>query len=158
MHHFLRVGGSILFYFLVLKFGKWHNPTFIEMEHITMIWLILAQLFVLSSAKSADFVNTLPLQYFVPCTLASRNCYPGLEYCYDNNVCLLKEWIACTLVFIGYFVLLLITLALYFAFEERSKLIRVGIVVCGVLSFAFFLAMIVLAATDDNNLVSLSDA
>ncbi len=122
-----------------------------------MIWLILA-FFVLSSAKTADFVNTLPQQYFVPCYLASRNCYPGLEYCYDNNVCLLKEWIAYTLVFIGFFVLLLLTLALYFAFEKRSKLIVVAIVVCGALAFAFFIAVIVLAATDTNNLISLSDA
>lgn len=142
----------------MLKFGKLHDPTIPNMEHITMIWLILVQLFVLSSAKTADFINTLPQQYFVPCNLASRNCYPGLEYCYDSNVCLLKEWIVCTLVFIGFFVLLLLTLAVYFAFEERSKLIVVAIVVCGALAFAFFLAMIVLAATDANNLISLSDA
>jgi len=55
-------------------------------------------------------------------------------------------------------VLLLLTLAVYFAFEERSKLIVVAIVVCGALAFAFFLAMIVLAATDANNLIPLSDA
>ena len=71
-------------------------------------------------AKTIQFSNTFPFQYFVLCNEFQRNCYPGVEHCFDHQQCFLKTWIILVTLLIPTLVFLMVLCVVYIILKQHK--------------------------------------
>jgi hypothetical protein len=107
------------------------------------LFLLIACLAIFGNAhaKTFQFSNSLPAQYYVPCNEFHRNCYPGLERCFDHQQCFLKTWIILVALLIPALVILMCLCVGYFFLKQRKIWLR-----CLLVSLAFAVAGLIIGS------------
>lgn len=110
-------------------------------------WSIGSLIFFAMDIKSVygliEVRNAYVESSYIPCVGYSRDCYPGLEYCYERRYCLLDSWLIYVLILIGAVSLLAITLIMYYVLEKKTTTVIILNISLSIISFSLVLAILI---------------
>ena len=124
---------------------------------LLLILIVFLAIFGDADAKTFQISNTLTSQYFVPCNENYRNCYPGLERCFDHQQCLVKTWLILVSLLIPTLSILIVLGVVYLFLKQRKIWILCLLALFALAVVGLFVGSLVTGLTSEDQEVSFAE-